>query len=610
MSLYRRLSPYNRRAHMLLTARVLLVVVALGMMGLLKFAFQAAYASDGEIDLRGTVVSAPDDPTGLGVWTMRSENNLLRQVVADTNTKIEKGVPQPGEGIEVKGQEQPNGVILASELIRLEGDGPGNEARASGHLLFAPAGGIGNWQIQTSPEVTQTVIANAATRLDNGVPAPGVWVEARGTLQANGSLLATRIRIDEHELQQVVVRLKTGVLSTTVASRYNLTPLSTLLASGNIYLFRTATADDEVILTPQIAADGDVLWAELNFVNRLPEANPYKVWYWGGVDSSSFVNQAAFDQVNLAPALETAQGNGVVVAILDTGIDLNHPALVDHLVSGWDMVADDATPQDEGIGFGWGHGTHIAGVIAHMAPASQLLPVRVLDSNGSGNSFTLAYGIEWAAAHGAHVINLSLGVAADSRVLQDTIQNVMAQGVIVVAAAGNANTNVQQFPASYPGVISVTAVDAANRKADFANYGDWVDLAAPGVGITSTIIGPLGSGYASWSGTSMAASFVSGAAALARQVMPTASAAQIAAQFNSHMQGLDNQNPTYQGLLGGLLDIGSTLANAPAITPTPIVTPTITLPVTPPTPTPAATPHPTVSAPTGTQNLYLPVIKG
>ena len=250
-------------------------------------------------------------------------------------------------------------------------------------------------------------------------------------------------------------------------------------------------------------------------------------------------------QVNLAPAQAQYQGNGVIVAILDTGIDLAHPAFQGRLLPGRDMVADGTTPQDECCGVGQGHGTHVAGIVARIAPQSQLLPIRVLDPNGRGNTFVLAYAIEWAAEQGADVINLSLGADFDSTVLSETIASAIAQGIVVVAAAGNNNGAAPQYPAAYPNVLGVTAVAADNTKATFADYGaDWVDLAAPGVGITSTIVGPQGSGYAVWSGTSMATPFVAGAAALAREKLPTATAGELGARLSESGLDIDALNPS------------------------------------------------------------------
>jgi subtilisin family serine protease len=327
------------------------------------------------------------------------------------------------------------------------------------------------------------------------------------------------------------------------------------------------------------------------------------------------------------------------VAIIDTGADLTHEALRDRFAPAlWDVVADDPTPQDEGPGFAQGHGTHVAGIIARIAPASKLLIVRALDTNGRGSTAKIAYAIDWAVDHGADVINLSLGADFDARILKLAITSAVEQGVVIVAAAGNDNTSTRQYPAAYAQVLSVTAVDAANLKADFANYGSsWVRIAAPGVGITSSIIGPHGSGYASWSGTSMATAFVSGAAALLHQQDPAADVQARNTRLRTHTRDLDGTNPTYVGQLGGLLDVSAALEIESVATATPVTLPTITPtteattppaptssaaatppvlatpdPGTPqPTPTPTATPSPQPTV-TGNQDqhyIYLSVVK-
>lgn len=586
-------------------ARLLAGVITLLLLGSFWFTVQATEGSDpAEIEITGTVMTAPAHPDGHGTWQVMAENQRLYTVITTVETDFKNGIPRPNQAIKLKGILTTAHQINAKELEIITEKGE-EGIRLKGRLLRTPDNltGTGIWIVEASATLTYTLVVNSATRLDNGVPEPGAWIEARGQWQPDGSLLAARIRVDDHAVNQVIVRLADGVLSSTIASKYGLVPLQTLVASGNIHLFQTGEDQEFGVVNQLKVNPSQVIWAELNYAGGIPEGHGYKTWHWGGNDASGYINQDAFTQINLPadlPGQNNAQGDGVIIAVLDTGVDLTHPALKNRLLSGWDMVNDDSLPNDEGDGLGWGHGTHVAGILAKVAPQSQLLPVRVLDSNGRGNTFTLAYAIEWAVKQGADVINLSLGTESDSRVLRDAIQQAISQGVVVVAAAGNLNTAEPQFPASYPDVIAVTAVDSANRKAEFANYGlRWVDLAAPGVGITSTIVGPQGSGYASWSGTSMSTPFVSGAVARLRQTQPNVSVGQIAAQFYSHSDTLDKLNPLYQGQLGGLLNVGATLADAP----TPSSTPTPT-----PGPQPTATPTPTSVDPSAnTFHLFLPL---
>lgn len=566
---------------------MLAMLVALALLTMLALTVQAAGSGGvvyGERDMRppqgsedapqfeifGIVIAAPDNANGIGEWKIRSRTGADYIVIAHPQTRFDKGIPQTNDSVRVRGRLQGGASILAERIERLNRQ-EGDDIALRGILLSAPsAPGIGAWVIRTGPSLTLTVIVNSETRLDDGIPNIGERVAARGRWQADNTFLAFRVRIDAHELNQIVVRLAAGVAPAVIAARYNLQVDSALLASGNLYLFKTVVADEERIVLPRLKADPDVLWAELNLIGGIPEEHGYKVWHWGGQDDTGYINQSAFAQVNLNAALSAASGKDVIVAVLDTGVDFQHPALQNHLLSGWDMIDDDNDPQEQGDGLGVGHGTHVIGIIAQMAPDSRILPVRVLDSDGRGNMFTLAYAIEWAAAQGADVINLSLGAESDSYVLHEAVQKAVEQGVVIVAAAGNTNSDIRQYPAGYPNVLSVTAVDGANFKADFANYGhNWVDLAAPGVGITSTFYGPEGSGYASWSGTSMATSFVSGAVALARQKFPSTNVGQFTALFSVYAQDIDTLNPGYVDQLGGLLDTGGavTAAALPAAPP-------------------------------------------
>lgn len=542
---------------------LLWILLFLAGVGQLRAAESGRPQLDQEIDLQGVVLDAPAHADGTGTWTIQGQDgggeDVTYTVLADDATRFQNGVPVEGDRVRVEGVEQDGGTIQAARFIRQGNEGgAGDGLEFKGIVVTVPddSQGLGEWTVRSGYTRTRTVLVDANTHIKSPIPRPQQWVEVRGTLQADESVLATHIRLDDYEQGEVVVRLAEDVSPQSVAERYGLQVQRTLLSSANIHLFGTAHKDDEVEnLAETLADDDQVIWAELNYVGGIPEADPYEVWKWGGQDTDSYANQEAFQQIHLPSVQQRYQGDGVVVAILDTGISLDHPALAGHLLDSWDMVDDDNTPLDEGPGMGWGHGTHVAGIIAHIAPDSRILPVRVLDAQGRGNTFVLAYAIEWAVAQGADVINLSLGTPFDSKVLHETIEQATAQGVVVTAAAGNENDGAPQYPAAYADVIAITALDQDGHKADFANYSDWISIAAPGVGITSTIVGPDGNGYAVWSGTSMATSFVSGVAALGRQKLPDASSDAIRALLVDNTSDIDTLNPDYSGLLGsGLLN--------------------------------------------------------
>jgi thermitase len=212
--------------------------------------------------------------------------------------------------------------------------------------------------------------------------------------------------------------------------------------------------------------------------------------------------------------LSTGSGN-VVIAIVDTGVDLAHPDLVQRLVAGYDFVDNDDRPEDVG-----GHGTHCAGIaaasannnlgIAGVCPNCSVMPLRVMKPEG-GSSSDVAKGIVWAADNGARVISLSLGGYFASSAQEDAIRYASSKGALVVAAAGNQGIDSPHYPAYHEDCLAVGSTDQGDNRSDFSNHGSWVDVAAPGTLIMSSVPG------GKWeykSGTSMATPFVAGLAGL------------------------------------------------------------------------------------------------
>ncbi|MFD1289306.1 S8 family peptidase [Laceyella putida] len=257
----------------------------------------------------------------------------------------------------------------------------------------------------------------------------------------------------------------------------------------------------------KLKKDPNVEYAEPNFyvhADYTPNDPYFSSQQWGP------------QKIQAPQAWDIADGTGAKIAIVDTGVQSNHPDLAGKVVGGWDFVDNDATPQD-----GNGHGTHCAGIaaavtnngtgIAGTAPKASILAVRVLDNSGSGTWTAVANGITYAADQGADVISLSLGGTSGATGLQDAVNYAWNKGSVVVAAAGNAGTSAPNYPAYYSNAIAVASTTSSDTKSSFSSYGTWVEVAAPGSSIYSTY--PTSS-YASLSGTSMATPHVAGVAGL------------------------------------------------------------------------------------------------
>jgi thermitase len=287
----------------------------------------------------------------------------------------------------------------------------------------------------------------------------------------------------------------------------------------------------------------------------------HKIWSGGdGVGAIAADNAAVWGQIRLdeARALAPAAGAGVRVAVIDTGLDLSHPAFAGALANSadwYDFVDEDRVP-DEPRGAaaadaGFGHGTAVAALVLQVAPRATLLPLRVLDSDGVGDLAALLRAVDHAVEHGAQVLNVSLGAGEDSDALRAVIDHAASYGVFVVASAGNAGDDRVTFPAAIDDdlTVGVGSVDAEDVKSAFSTFGSHLTMVAPGEALWSAH--PDGAA-AYWSGTSMAAPLVSGAIALAL--------AELTSQGEHGVSG-DTSEVLYEALLEALVDVDELEAN-------------------------------------------------
>jgi subtilisin family serine protease len=372
-------------------------------------------------------------------------------------------------------------------------------------------------------------------------------------------------------------------------------------------------------------AEGDVGFsaAEINTAAVTPNEECYSGCTLTFDDGTSTLrlSQSEMFQIGAPDAWSITTGSpDILVAVVDTDVDANQPDLVGKVIEGQNFSGD--TEPDAS-----GHGTAVAGLIAAQPDngkgiaglgwATRVLSVRVLDADGKGFASEIAAGIRYAVDYpGVRVINLSLQQDVESAdqisaELSDAIDYAQNHGVLVVAAAGNQGRGTPGYPANFPGVVSVAAVDHSDDLASFSNHGSWVDLAAPGVEVLS--VAPGCECWSTPSGTSFAAPFVSAAAALVMAAEPNLTAEQVAHRLKQSAAPVAGTGDDFEA---GRLDVAKAVgyqaaappAPTPAPTPTPDPTPTPTQTGgTGPAPTavpPASSPAPTPPAATPGRNGY------
>jgi len=323
--------------------------------------------------------------------------------------------------------------------------------------------------------------------------------------------------------------------------------------SANLFRLTAPWTEVQDVLSA-LGSDPDVEAVEVERAWRIPEWRGY-----GGVrgdapeaqdDPGRFVPNDPYygfqwhlEQIGMPEAWTMNRGAGIIVAVIDTGVAFRDdsgwqraPDLADtNFVPGYDFVNNDPNPDDE-----HGHGTHVSGTIAQstnngigvagVAPEASIMPLKVLDANGSGGWGGIAAAIRYAADNGAHVINMSLGGGMSSRAVQRAIDHAHERGVLVIAAAGNSGRGRVEYPARHDHVVAVGAVRFDRELTFYSNYGTGLDIVAPGGDLRvdqngdgmpdgvlqNTLVGgnPANFDYLAWQGTSMAAPHAAGVGAL------------------------------------------------------------------------------------------------
>lgn len=386
---------------------------------------------------------------------------------------------------------------------------------------------------------------------------------------------------------ELIVEIKSDSSIEEINERNRTTTIQRIYGT-NFYRLRTPEGKSNNHWLNRLSRDKDVLSASFNPVVMNPptvlsrstvgfpdgHATP-------GRSRAEYISQAnLYELLGLGDTHLRSRGAGVIVAVIDTGIDRSHPDLASHIwrenrqssetesgsidndrdslindAWGWDFVDNDNDPTETAVDPATsvaGHGTFIAGLIALVAPDCKIMPIRAFISDGTSNAFTVAAAIKYAVDHGAKVINLSFGSPKKSSIVRSAIRYARQNGAVLVAAMGNDNEDTDdnpQYPANWRDVIGVAAIDAESRKASFSNFGNCVGVDALGVKLTSTYPGGEGrsADYAMWSGTSFAAPLTAAEAAL---IIAQDDRRDAGGTIEETAIKIDDLNPTFSGKLG------------------------------------------------------------
>ncbi|MEH6908493.1 S8 family serine peptidase [Neobacillus drentensis] len=378
------------------------------------------------------------------------------------------------------------------------------------------------------------------------------------TIQPKISKFNTKVLFDEKKEfndQELIVKFTSGTSSNQRKNILNLVNAKEVdqLEMGDFSFVKVPNGSDLESLSKILLKNKQVLFVEPNYEVKstyVPKEPSYKKqWY--------------LNKIQLPKAWDKTRGSSnITVAVIDGGVQKDHPDLKGKIVSPYNAVTGNSyyTPNE--------HATHVAGIIAAsfnkkgiagIAPNVKIMPINVFDWQGA-SAFNVAVALNYAVDHHADVVNMSLGSEGYSYLLDSYIQYARANGIVLVAAAGNSDSYIPMYPAALNGVIGVSATDNNDRITSFSNYGNYIDLAAPGLSIYSTI---NGNSYDYMSGTSMAAPVVAGVAALVLSKNPFLSPSQVESILTRSTTDLGNRGwDSFYGY--GRIDAYKAVSKTPA----------------------------------------------
>jgi serine protease len=378
-----------------------------------------------------------------------------------------------------------------------------------------------------------------------GMAGPG-FASVTGDLDGRG-----RPVLVEDEIVVVYNARLSGEEKAKIRSRFGLQHKGESYRNGRFTVYKTKNPKKVLKALRRQPGVLSVRQNSYAYADMVPNDPYYSLYQWN------------MKRLNVEQAWDYSNGQGVIIAVVDTGVRQSLEDLQgQNFVRGYDFVNSDDDPTDD-----QGHGSHVAGTIAQatnngvgvagVAFGASIMPVKVLDSKGSGTYTQIIDGIDFAVDNGAHIINLSLGGSSGDPLLEAAVNDAWARGVVVVCAAGNDGDDGLHYPSAYENAISVSATTREDTLASYSNYGATVDISAPGGDgdylILQNTFDRRSEGYFYYAGTSMATPHVAGAAALLKSFAPQLSNVEIRAYLENYAEDLGS--PGWDQSFGhGLVD--------------------------------------------------------